>query len=105
MQTETNKPKKTAPGVTRELAIAIGDIRTYREAIARLLAEAGGWPESIVASCDANGWECGVAFDLREALFKLGCVLGTLSTWEEDAGLTNGQIRQIDRMLHEGEEE
>lgn len=105
MSKETNEQqKKAAEKAPQELVEAIGDIRMYRDAIAHFIADAIRWPERIIEHCDANGWNESVAFDLREGLFKLGCVLGTLTTWEADAALTRKQVLQIDRQLH-GEED
>lgn len=101
MNKETNELQKKADEKPQcELVAAICDIRMYRDAIAHFISDAIRWPERIVEHCDANGWNDSVAYDLREGLFKLGCVLGTLTTWESDAGLTRKQVLRIDRQIH-----
>ena len=105
-ETQKNPPKRSADKLPFALVDALGDIQTYRAAIAHFLADTINWPERIITHCDANNWNESVAYDLRESLFKLGCVLGTLATWEVDAGLTRKQVLQADRQLHgeDGEE-
>ena len=101
---QTRQEHANKDEIPASLVFAVSDLQKYRPAIAHFLAEAINWPEEIIGHCDANGWNESVGYDLREALFKLGCVLGTLVTWEEDAGLTRDQIVRIDRRLH-GESE
>lgn len=68
----------------RELVDALVEIHKVRDGIAKFLATHTTTVDDLIACCDRNGWEAGVAYDLRAAMFQLGCVLSTLVLWDNE---------------------
>jgi hypothetical protein len=40
--------------------------------------------DEFITTCDRNGWDASVAFELRAAMFQLGGVLATLVLWDRE---------------------
>lgn len=85
--------------VDGKFVTAIGDIRACKDNIAAFLRKMASAPDTIIRDCDECSWNESVAYDLREALFKLGCVLADLMAWESECGLTRDQLKTIDDKL------
>lgn len=69
-------------------------IHILRDRIATFLSQNSGVTEGLIRECDANEWDEGVAYDLRAALFQLGCVLSALVLWDREALPTDPDERQ-----------
>jgi len=73
----------------------LAKVHALRDDIARFLDKHSLDIDELIACCDRNGWDAGVAFDFRAAMFQLGCVLSTLVLWDGEVLPKNGSADKI----------
>jgi hypothetical protein len=89
------KNKTTSDDADQALREGLAKVHSLRDDIARFIDRHSLDIDELIACCDENGWEAGVAFDFRAAMFQLGCVLSTLVLWDGEVLPKNGSADKI----------